>query len=62
MSDYEDALIAYAALRNDVDLIITRNAKDFAQSPVSIMEPAEFVRIYRPSCIGYEEVALSGSA
>ena len=58
MSDYEDALIAYAALRNDVDLIITRNAKDFAQSPVPIMEPAEFVRIYRPSCLDYEEVQL----
>ena len=58
MPDYEDALIAYAALRNGVDFIVTRNAKDFAKSPVSVMEPGEFVRLFKPSCLNYEEVPL----
>ena len=58
MPDYEDALIAYAALRNGVDFIITRNPKDFEHSPVPVMEPSEFVRLYKPTCLDYEEHLL----
>ena len=58
MPDYEDALIAYAALRSGVDFIITRNPKDFEHSPVPVMEPSEFVRLYKPTCLNYEEVPL----
>lgn len=56
MGDYEDALIAYAALRSGVDFIITRNVKDFAHSPVPIMTPDSFVNLYKPSCLDYEEM------
>lgn len=56
MADYEDALIAYAALRSNVDFIVTRNKKDFAKSPVPALTPAEFIEIYKPTCVHYEEV------
>lgn len=58
MKDYEDALIAYSALRGGIDLIITRNVKDFASSPVPALTPASFVDLYKPSCLNYEEIAL----
>ena len=56
MGDYEDALIAYAAKRNDVDLIVTRNKGDFAHSPVPAVTPAEFLAVYCPNGVEYELV------
>ena len=56
MDDYEDGLIAYAAKRNNVDFIVTRNKKDFRKSPVPALTPEEFVGIYKPDYIDYEMV------
>lgn len=56
MKDYEDALIAYSALRSGVDFVITRNVKDFVFSPVPALTPGAFIDLYKPSCLGYEEV------
>lgn len=53
MPGYEDALIAYAAERNGIDFIITRNKKDFLKSPVPALTPEEFVAIYKPGCLEY---------
>lgn len=53
MSDYEDALIAASAYRAGVDLIITRNAKDFKESPVAAMAPSQFVEAFKPDNITY---------
>lgn len=58
MADYEDALIAQAASRNGIDLIVTRNVKDFVESPVAAMTPAEFVRRFKPDNIEYDETDL----
>lgn len=58
MSDYEDALIAYAAARSGVDFIITRNVRDFTLSPVPALTPEAFVELYKPTCLEYEEVEL----
>lgn len=58
MPDYEDALIAYAALRQGVNFIITRNKKDFARSPVPALAPEEFIALYKPTCLDYDEVEL----
>ena len=58
MNDYEDALIAASAYRAGVDLIITRNVKDFAESPVAAMTPAQFVEVYKPADVNYEEMGL----
>ena len=53
MTDYEDALLAYAAKRNNIDLIVTRNKKDFAHSPVDVITPQEFVELFKPPNVSY---------
>jgi predicted nucleic acid-binding protein len=53
MEDYEDAVLACAAKRNGADLIITRNKRDFANSPVPAMTPREYVELYKPQGIDY---------
>lgn len=52
MADYEDALVAESALRNGADVIVTRNKRDFAHSPVKAFTPQEFVAAFKPD--GYE--------
>ncbi len=59
MIDYEDALIAYTAKRYDVDLIVTRNKKDFRLSPVPILTPKEFLETFKPDDIDYDTLDLS---
>lgn len=58
MADFEDALIAYSAFRNNIDFIITRNKRDFVASPVPALTPEEFLHIYKPDNLEYEEVVL----
>lgn len=54
MTDFEDAVQASCAKRYHLDLIVTRNVKDFANSPVKTVTPQEFLsrmaepRIARP--------------
>ena len=43
MDDFEDALFAQCAKRAKADYIITRNPKDFVNSPVPCMEPDAFM-------------------
>lgn len=56
MEDYKDALVAESCRSNGINLIVTRNVKDFAQSPVPAISPADFVRIYKPAGYEYEEL------
>lgn len=42
-TDYEDALQYYSALNKNVDVIVTRNVKDFACSKLPVMTPIEFL-------------------
>ena len=58
MRDFEDAIIAESCSRNGIDLIITRNLKDFKQSPIPAMSPDEFVRTYKPANYNYAEISL----
>jgi predicted nucleic acid-binding protein len=44
MSDFEDAIIAATALRETAEYIITRNVKDFGQSPIQAVTPSDFLR------------------
>lgn len=46
MNDYEDALLATCARRRKLDLIITRNLKDFVESPVKAIAPDDFLANY----------------
>lgn len=44
MDDYEDAVQVVNALKSQVDVIVTRDLKDFANSPIRAVSPAEFVQ------------------
>ena len=46
-ADIEDALVAAVAESIGADLIVTRNAKDFTASPVTVMTPTEFLAYWR---------------
>lgn len=56
MDDYEDALIAHSAQSAGVDVLITRNKKDFARAPLTVLTPEEFLRDFKPDDIIYDEV------
>ena len=43
MSDFEDAVLAFAAYRIAADAIVTRNVKDYAHSPVPALTPEEIL-------------------
>ena len=44
-ADYEDAVVAAAAKKAQCAYIITRNKRDFANSPVPALTPGEFLTI-----------------
>ena len=58
MRDYEDALIAECCARNAVDIIVTRNKKDFGSSPVPALTPKEFIDLYKPSNVEYSMIDI----
>ncbi len=58
MTDFEDALIAAAASRHGMDLIVTRDQKGFTGSSVKTMSPAEFVESFKPANVEYEAAEL----
>lgn len=41
--DYEDALQYYSALTENVDVIVTRNKKDFLLSKIPVLLPGELL-------------------
>lgn len=45
MNDFEDALLAHCAKRVKADYIITRNVKDFKNSPVKTIAPKDFLSL-----------------
>jgi predicted nucleic acid-binding protein len=40
-ADFEDAVQNFAAAHNDIDVIVTRNAADFAGSTLTVLSPRE---------------------
>ena len=48
ITDYEDALLARCAKRLKADYIITRNTRDFRNSPVTPIEPSDFLAKHYP--------------
>lgn len=43
-SDFEDAVQCASAIAENLDAIITRNAKDYKLSPVKVFSPDEFLQ------------------
>lgn len=46
-SDFEDAVLAEAALQAGAQAIITRNLRDFAHSPVRAYTPVQWLAMHR---------------
>ena len=46
-ADFEDAVLAEAAMQAGAQAIITRNLRDFAHSPVRAHTPAQWLVMYR---------------
>jgi predicted nucleic acid-binding protein len=42
-NDFEDAIQYYTAIENNIDLIITRNLKDFRKSQIPVMTASEYL-------------------
>ena len=45
--DFEDALQTAAAVKIGADYIVTRNLKDFKNSPVPCLSPSAFLDLFR---------------
>lgn len=45
MPDFEDAVLAYSAHQSGAQAIITRNLRDFAESPVRAYTPTQFLAL-----------------
>ncbi len=43
--DYEDAVMIETGVRAKVDCIVTRNAGDYASSPLAVYSPSEFLTV-----------------
>ena len=50
MKDFEDALIAACAKRIKADYILTRNTRDFANSPIHGITPKDFLMLFKGKC------------
>jgi len=44
--DFEDAVVSAVSIRERVDYIVTRNEKDFGNSPVPAISPNQFLHLY----------------
>ena len=51
-SDFEDAVQCSSAISEGLDAIVTRNAKDYADSPIQIYSPAEFLEVLQNEAAG----------
>jgi predicted nucleic acid-binding protein len=45
ISDYEDAIMVETAIRSEMDCIVTRNRKDYANAPMAVYEPEAFIAL-----------------
>lgn len=46
MTDFEDAVLSHAANLVGATAIVTRNTKDFRNSPVKALDPSEFLSVF----------------
>lgn len=44
-ADHEDACVAATALNSDCDYIVTRNIRDFRQSPIKALSPTKALEV-----------------
>ena len=46
INDYEDALMVKTALANNIDMIVTRNMKDYVNADIKIVNPDELLKLF----------------
>jgi hypothetical protein len=46
ITDFEDAVVCFAAKRIKADYIVTRNTTDFMLSPIPAMTPSDFMAMH----------------
>ena len=44
MTDYEDAVQVAAAVKLQLDAVVTRNTKDYANATIPVFSPADFLK------------------
>lgn len=45
IGDYEDAVLHQSAVQSNLDVILTRNQKDFKKSEIPVYNPTEFLTV-----------------
>lgn len=45
VDDYEDAVMVETAIRSEMNLIVTRNVKDYTKTSVKVCEPSVFLKL-----------------
>lgn len=58
MEDFEDAIVAASAQRNNVDIIVTYDEQGFESAPIASMTPFDFLRHFKPANVDYAEIDL----
>ena len=46
VSDYEDAVMIETAKRERIDMIVTRNTRDYTKSPIPVYTPRELIAAF----------------
>jgi hypothetical protein len=49
MDDFEDAVLESVSSREELDCIVTHNVSDFEKSRISVLTPAQFLRLLETS-------------
>ena len=47
LKDFEDSIQYYCSLKNNIKIIVTRNKRDFPKELIKIMDPLEYLEIYK---------------
>ena len=45
VDDYEDAVMVETAIRSEMNLIVTRNVKDYTKTSVKVCDPSVFLKL-----------------
>jgi len=43
-ADFEDAIQFYAAIENNISILLTRNLKDFKKATIPVMTPQQYIK------------------
>ena len=44
-TDFEDAIQYFSALQNDIEILLTRNLKDYKKAQISVLTPQDFINL-----------------